>query len=53
MDDLRKVGVPESALEKLADADAFRSIDLDRRQALWEVSTKDRNIVLYEGLASR
>jgi error-prone DNA polymerase len=25
-----------------ADADAFRSIGLDRREALWEVSTKDR-----------
>jgi len=50
VDDLRKAGVPENALEKLADADAFRSIGLDRRQALWEVSTKDRNIVLFEGL---
>ena len=50
IDDLRKAGVPENALEKLADADAFRSIGLDRRQALWEVSTKDRNIVLFEGL---
>ena len=47
---LRRAGVPENALEKLADADAFRSIGLDRRQALWEVSTKDRNIMLFEGL---
>jgi error-prone DNA polymerase len=39
--ELREIGLPESALEKLADADAFRSILLDRRQALWEVSTKD------------
>src|SRR5688500_3728883 len=30
VDALRKAGVPESALEKLADADAFRSIGLDR-----------------------
>ncbi len=30
-------GVPSSALEKLADADAFRSIGLDRREALWKV----------------
>lgn len=52
VDDLRKAGVAENALEKLADADAFRSIGLDRRQALWEVSTKDRNIHLYEGLAA-
>jgi error-prone DNA polymerase len=50
VDDLRKAGVAENALEKLADADAFRSIGLDRRQALWEVSTKDRNIVMFEGL---
>ena len=31
-------GVPQPALERLADADAFRSIGLDRRQALWEIS---------------
>ncbi|MGE9310473.1 error-prone DNA polymerase [Niabella sp. CJ426] len=35
---LHDAGVSESALERLADADAFRSIGLDRRQALWEVS---------------
>ena len=39
--ELREIGLSESALEKLADADAFRSISLDRRQALWEVTTKD------------
>src|SRR5262249_20694725 len=31
--ELRK-GLPESTLERLADADAFRSVGLDRRQAL-------------------
>jgi len=36
--DLRKSGLSYSALEKLADADAFRSLGLDRRQALWEVT---------------
>jgi len=41
VDDLRAVGLTEAVLEKLADADAFRSIDLDRRNALWKVSTKD------------
>jgi error-prone DNA polymerase len=41
IDQLREIGLPQSALEKLADADAFRSMSLDRRQALWEVSTKD------------
>jgi error-prone DNA polymerase len=33
----RLSGVPVSALERLADADAFRSIGLDRREALWAV----------------
>jgi error-prone DNA polymerase len=33
----RRSGVPAAALEKLADADAFRSLGLDRRQALWRV----------------
>lgn len=36
--DLRALSdVPVAALEKLAAADAFRSMGLDRRQALWEV----------------
>jgi error-prone DNA polymerase len=30
-------GVPASVIERLADADAFRSIGLDRRAALWAV----------------
>jgi error-prone DNA polymerase len=38
INDLLDVGVSRSALERLADADAFRSIGLDRRQALWKVS---------------
>ncbi|RYY10579.1 MAG: error-prone DNA polymerase, partial [Chitinophagaceae bacterium] len=47
---LREAGVPEAALEKLADADAFMSIGLDRRQALWEVSTKnDTPVALFAG----
>ncbi len=48
---LRDAGVPEAALEKLADADAFRSVSLDRRQALWEVSTKDRPVAMFAGQA--
>ncbi len=47
--ELREAGASEAALEKLADADAFRSIRLDRRQALWEVSTKDRSMAIYAG----
>jgi error-prone DNA polymerase len=38
---LRETGLSETALEKLADADAFRSVGHDRRNALWEVSTRD------------
>lgn len=50
---LRDAGVPQTALEKLADADAFRSIGLDRRQALWEVSAlADRPVALFEGQPS-
>jgi error-prone DNA polymerase len=50
---LRDAGVPQAALEKLADADAFRSIGLDRRQALWEIAAlHDRPIALFEGQPS-
>jgi error-prone DNA polymerase len=45
--ELRAAGLPEAALEKLADADAFRSIAHDRREALWEVSTKDRPLAIF------
>ncbi len=33
----RRSGVPAAALEKLADADAFQVLGLDRRQALWKI----------------
>jgi len=33
----RRTRLPRQALEKLADADAFRSLGLDRRLALWAV----------------
>src|SRR5258705_1604045 len=49
INELRDIGLPEATLLKLADADAFRSISLDRRQALWEVSTHDRPLVLFKG----
>ncbi len=32
-----RTGLPVSQLEKLAEADAFRTCGLDRRQALWQV----------------
>ena len=51
--ELMDIGVSQTTLEKLADADAFRSIGLDRRKALWEVSAlADRPIALFEGQAS-
>jgi error-prone DNA polymerase len=50
---LRDCGVPLAALEKLADADAFGSLGLDRRQALWEVSAlADMPIALFSGQPS-
>ncbi len=43
-------GVPLSAMERLADADAFRSMGVDRRRALWEVSAlQGRPIALFQG----
>jgi error-prone DNA polymerase len=47
INDLRKAGVPEAAIEKLSDADAFRSIGQDRREALWEISAKDQPVGLF------
>ncbi|MBS1585530.1 MAG: error-prone DNA polymerase [Bacteroidetes bacterium] len=48
--ELLDAGVSQSALELLADADAFRSIGLDRRRALWEVEAlKDRPIGMFKG----
>jgi len=38
---LREAGITDAVLERLADADAFRSLGLDRRNALWQVATKD------------
>lgn len=50
---LSGAGLPQSALETLADADAFRSMGLDRRQALWEISAlQDRPLALFEGQQS-
>ena len=34
----RRAGIPAAALERLAEADAFRNLRLDRRQALWQVT---------------
>ncbi|MDB5207816.1 MAG: error-prone polymerase, partial [Flavisolibacter sp.] len=47
VDELRTIGLSDAALERLADADAFRCIGLDRRQALWEISTKDYSQAIF------
>jgi error-prone DNA polymerase len=50
---LMNAGISQSTLEMLADADAFRSIGLDRRQALWEISAlADRPMALLQDLPS-
>lgn len=47
---LLDAGVSLSALELLADADAFRSLGIDRRKALWEISSlRDHNEGLFAG----
>ena len=50
---LLDAGVSLSALEKLADADAFVSLGMDRRKALWEIaSLKDNPAGLFKGQSS-
>jgi error-prone DNA polymerase len=51
---IRDAGVSQQAIEKLADADAFRSLGLDRRRALWEVAAlTDRPQGLFKGHRSQ
>ena len=53
MHELLDVGVSLATMERLADADAFRSLGFDRRQALWEVSAlADRPIALFKDQAA-
>ena len=40
---MHAAGVPAAGLEKLAAADCFRSLGLDRRAALWEVKALSRS----------
>lgn len=48
----RRARLPSLALRLLADADAFRSLGLDRRQALWEVRRlPDGALPLFAGMA--
>ena len=50
--ELRNIGLTDATLDKLAEADAFRSISLDRRQALWKVSSRDTPISMFKGQTS-
>lgn len=53
IDSLRNIGLSIAALEKLADADAFRSLGMDRRQALWEIAAlQDMPKALFKGQPS-
>ena len=50
---MRDAGIAIATLERLADADAFRSIGLDRRKALWEVSAlQDMPEAIFQGQPS-
>jgi error-prone DNA polymerase len=54
LNELLDAGISPSALERLADADAFRSVGLDRRQALWEVSAlRDHPVGIFTGTFSQ
>jgi error-prone DNA polymerase len=51
--ELYTAGLSKATLKQLADADAFRSIGLDRRNALWEVaSCDDQPIGMFTGQPS-
>jgi error-prone DNA polymerase len=46
---VHSAGISQAALERLANADAFRSIGLDRRKALWEVTAlADSPAILFD-----
>ncbi|MGQ7868464.1 error-prone DNA polymerase [Sunxiuqinia sp. sy24] len=54
MNDLLISGISPSVLGRLADADAFRTMGLDRRRALWEVSAlHDHPIGVFAGTSSQ
>jgi error-prone DNA polymerase len=51
----RRAGLPARAMHLLADADAFRSIGLDRREALWAIRRlpDDAPLPLFAAAAAR
>ncbi len=53
MHQLPDAGVSQGAIEKLADADAFRSFGMDRRKTWWEVpALRDRPTGIFSALPS-
>lgn len=52
LDQIRDLGTSEAVMIKLADADVFRSVGLDRREALWVVTIKDRPKGVFAGQSS-
>ncbi len=53
INELLGAGVSIAALERLADADAFRSVGFDRRQALWEITAlHDNPVAIFKGQQS-
>ena len=49
----RRAGIPVAALERLAEADAFLSVGLDRRPALWAIrGLSDTKLPLFDGAAA-
>jgi error-prone DNA polymerase len=54
IDAIRDAGVSQASLEKLADADAFGSMGMDRRKAMWEASAlADRPEGIFKGQPSQ
>ncbi|MBN9458406.1 MAG: error-prone DNA polymerase [Bosea sp.] len=52
---MRRAGLPARAMRLLADADAFRSLGLDRREALWAVRRlpDDAALPLFQAASAR
>ena len=47
----RRLSVPVAALERLAEADAFQALGLDRRQALWAIrGLSDTRLPLFDSV---
>ena len=48
IDDVRRAGVPQRTIERLAEADAFKSLQLNRRASLWESLRPAANAPLFQ-----